>query len=148
MRANRDTTKTPVHRRHRLAGNHQTGITRAMNEQADDAAKVVLPAASIARHLPIAGSPFQRPDPGVVRALHGVSSATASALMHRMGVRQTFVAGALARSPGAKVVGPLVTLQFMPKREDVMAGIALNVPEEQLEKATALWAVFETVAPG
>jgi len=36
----------------------------------------------------------------------------------------------------------------MPKREDVMAGIAVNVPEEQLEKATALWAVFEAVEPG
>jgi len=119
-----------------------------MSERHDDATKVVVPAAAIARDLPIAGPPFLRPDPAAIDVLRGVSSATASALMHRMGVRQTFVAGAAARTPGAKVVGPIVTLQFMPKREDVMAGIALNVPEEQLEKATALWAVFETVAPG
>ena len=119
-----------------------------MNERPDEPMKFSLPAAAVARALPIAGPPFSRPDPAVIRALHGVSSATASALMHRMGVRQTFIAGALPRQPGAKVVGPVVTLQFMPKREDVMAGIALNVPEEQLEKATALWAVFETVEPG
>jgi regulator of RNase E activity RraA len=107
-----------------------------------------VPAAAIARMLPIAGPPFERPDNEVVRALQRVSSATASALMHRMGVRQTFVSGVPARQPGAKVVGPVVTLQFMPKREDVMAGIAENLPEEQLEKATALWAVFETIEPG
>lgn len=119
-----------------------------MNERLDEPTRFSLPAAAVAHALPIAGPPFQRPDPAVVRALQGVSSATASALMHRMGVRQTFIAGALPRQPRAKVVGPIVTLQFMPKREDVMAGIALNVPEEQLEKATALWAVFETVEPG
>lgn len=110
--------------------------------------KFSVPAAAIARTLPLAGPPFERPDHELIRALHRVSSATASALMHRMGVRQTFVSGVEARQPGAKVVGPVATLQFMPKREDVMAGIAVNVPEEQLEKATALWAVFETIEPG
>jgi len=119
-----------------------------MNERLDEATRFSLMAAAGAPTLPIAGPAFRRPEPAVIRALNGVSSATASALMHRMGVRQTFIAGALPRQPGTKVVGPIVTLQFMPKREDVMAGIALNVPEEQLEKATALWAVFETVAPG
>jgi regulator of RNase E activity RraA len=120
-----------------------------MKELVDDATKVSLPTAAVAQTLPIAGPSFARPDPALIRELEAVSSATASALMHRMGVRQTFVQGALARQPGAKVVGPIVTLQFMPKREDVMAGIvAQNVPEEQLEKATALWAVFDTVVPG
>jgi regulator of RNase E activity RraA len=119
-----------------------------MSEPLDDTSGLALPAADIARALPIAGPPFRRPGAAVLAALGGVSSATASALMHRMGVRQTFIAGALPRQNGVKVVGPIVTLQFMPKREDVMAGIALNVPEEQLEKATALWAVFETVEPG
>jgi regulator of RNase E activity RraA len=119
-----------------------------MSQHPDEAVKFSLPPAAIAAALPIAGPRFARPDREVVRALSRVSSATASALMHRMGVRQTFVTGVEARQPGAKVVGPVVTLQFMPKREDVMAGIAMNVPEEQLEKATALWAVFETVEPG
>lgn len=110
--------------------------------------QVKLPPADIARALPIAGPAFKRPSADLLKRLEAVSTATASALMHRMGVRQTFIHGPVTRQPGAKVVGPVVTLQFMPKREDVMAGIALNVPEEHLEKATALWAVFETVEPG
>src|SRR5436305_15317515 len=104
-----------------LAGNRppivQRGRVPGMSQLTESAINVSLPAAAIAEALPMAGPPFRRPDPATVRALAGVSSATASALMHRMGVRQTFVAGALARKPGAKVVGPIVTLQFMPKRE-------------------------------
>lgn len=120
-----------------------------MDKPLDDGSeKFVLPAAPIGRELPLSGPPFKRPDPAVIEGLQAVSSATAAALMHRMGVRQTFVEGPLPRLPGAKVVGPIVTLQFMPKREDVIAGIAERVAEEQLEKETALWAVFDTVEPG
>jgi regulator of RNase E activity RraA len=107
-----------------------------------------LPAPAIAGTLPIMGPAPERPEPQLIRQLHDVSTATAAALMHRMGVRQTFIQGPLPRSPGAKVVGPVVTLQFMPRREDVIAGIAPGTGEEQLEKATALWSVFETVQPG
>jgi regulator of RNase E activity RraA len=110
--------------------------------------KFDLPAPAIVQSLPIAGPPFARPDPALIGALHGVGTATASALMHRMGVRQTFIHGPLSRQPGAKIVGPVVTLQFMPKREDVMAGLARQVTEERLETATALWAVFEAVQQG
>jgi len=107
-----------------------------------------LPTPAIAKMLPIGGPEFARPDPELVKRLSDVSSATASAVMHRMGVRQTFIAGVAPRQPGAKVVGPAVTLQFLPKREDVVAGVAEGMAEEQVEKATALWAVFETVRPG
>src|SRR5919109_4826270 len=105
---------------------------------------VSLPAPSIARELPIAGPSFERPDPALIRQLHAVSSATAAATMHKMGVRQTFIQGPLPRQAGAKVVGPAVTLQFMPQRDDVATGVA----QEHVEKFSALWAVFETVQPG
>ncbi len=101
-----------------------------------------LPPADIA--LPISGPAVERPDPALIRDLHAVSSATASAMLHKMGVRQTFIEGPLARRPGSKVVGPAVTLQFMPQREDVASGIG----QEDTEKRGALWAVFETVEPG
>lgn len=107
-----------------------------------------LPMPLISKQLPIKGPEFRRPDAGIIRRMGEVSSATASAVMHRMGIRQTFIGGAVPRQPGAKVVGPVITLQFMPKREDVMAGVAEGMAEEQVEKATALWAVFETVQPG
>lgn len=94
--------------------------------------------------LPISGPPFERPDPQLIQQLYRVGSATASALMHKMGLRQTFIQGPLPRKPGSKVVGPAVTLQFMPQREDVASGLG----QENIEKVSALWAVFETVQPG
>ncbi len=95
-------------------------------------------------HLPISGPPFERPAPELIDRLYGVSSATASAMLHKMGIRQTFIQGPVPRKPGAKVVGPAVTLQFMPQREDIASGVA----QEQGEKRTALWSVFEAVQPG
>jgi regulator of RNase E activity RraA len=94
--------------------------------------------------LPIAGPDFARPDRALIEKLQGVSSATASAMLHKMGLRQTFIHGPLPRMPGRKVVGPAVTLQFMPQREDIASGMG----QEKTEKRTALWAVFEAVQPG
>lgn len=94
--------------------------------------------------LPISGPAFQRPDPALIDKLYGVSSATASAMLHKMGLRQTFIHGPLPRKPGSKVVGPAVTLQFMPQREDIASGMG----QENAEKVSALWAVFETVQQG
>jgi regulator of RNase E activity RraA len=94
--------------------------------------------------LPINGGDYERPDPALIERLYAVSSATASAILHKMGVRQTFIHGPVPRHPGAKVVGPAVTLQFMPQREDIASGLA----QEGSEKVSALWAVFEVVGPG
>ncbi|HMN30665.1 MAG TPA: hypothetical protein PKE45_21110, partial [Caldilineaceae bacterium] len=94
--------------------------------------------------LPIQGADFPRPDPALIDALREVSSATASAMLHKMSIRQTFVHGPLPRMPGAKIVGPAVTLQFMPQREDISSGAG----QEKTEKRTALWAVFEEVRKG
>jgi regulator of RNase E activity RraA len=94
--------------------------------------------------LPIQGKSFQRADSTLIEQLQDVSSATASAMLHRMGIRQTFVEGPRTMHPGAKVVGSVVTLQFMPQREDVVSGRG----QEHSEKWSALWAVFETVRQG
>src|SRR5262245_24216708 len=115
-----------------------------MPARPEDHLDVGRPTPAISQELPIGGPPVARPDPELIRQLYGVGSATASALMHKMGVRQTFVQGPLPRQPGAKVVGPVVTLQFMPQREDVASGMA----QEHVEKVSALWAVFDTVQPG
>src|SRR6476469_11182436 len=115
-----------------------------MAAKSEDHLDVTLPTPAISQALPIGGPPFARPDPNLIKQLYQVGSATASALMHKMGVRQTFIQGPLPRTPGAKVVGPVVTLQFMPQREDVASGMA----QEHVEKVSALWAVFDTVQPG
>lgn len=94
--------------------------------------------------LPIHGGVVPRPDAELIRAMHGVGSATASAVLHKIGVRQSFIQGPVARQPGAKIVGAALTLQFMPQREDIASGLQ----QEHGEKLSALWAVLETVQPG
>lgn len=94
--------------------------------------------------LPISGPAFARPNRAIVQRMHEVSSATASAILHKLGVRHTFIQGPQTRQPGAKVVGPAVTLQFMPQREDIASGIA----QEYVERSSALWHVLDTVQPG
>lgn len=90
---------------------------------------------------PIVGAPFVRPDPDLISVLRGVSSATASALLHRKGVRQTFIQGPSPLRMARKIVGPALTLQFMPQREDIASGKG----QENIEKRSALWSVLEEV---
>ncbi|MDX2077837.1 MAG: ribonuclease activity regulator RraA [bacterium] len=101
-----------------------------------------LPSADI--KLPIQGEAFQRADASLIAQLHAVSSATASALLSRMGIRQTFIEGPRPIFTGKKIVGSTITLQFMPQREDVASG----KNQEYSEKFSALWAVLETVQAG
>jgi regulator of RNase E activity RraA len=108
----------------------------------EEPARPALPAPKV--KLPITDGPVERPDPALVAALRGVSSATASAALHRLGVRRTFIQGPAARQGGERVVGPAVTLQFMPQREDVASG----VHQEYAERSSALWHVFDSVEPG
>ncbi|MCU0513449.1 MAG: ribonuclease activity regulator RraA [Anaerolineae bacterium] len=102
----------------------------------------ILPAPDV--RLPVSGAGFQRADADLLAQLAVVSSATASAMLHRMGIRQTFIQGPTTTRPGSKIVGSIITLQFMPQREDVASGIQ----QEYAEKYSALWAVLETVLPG
>ena len=93
---------------------------------------------------PITGGPFHRPDPSLIDAFKDVSSATASAMLHHLGIKQTFIQGPLPLKPGSKVIGPALTLQFMPQREDIASGEG----QEYIEQRSALWAVLEEVEPG
>lgn len=93
--------------------------------------------------LPVTGAPVTRPDPALLARLERVSSATASAVLHGLGIRQTFAQGPVARIPGAKIVGTAITLQFLPQREDIMSGVG----QEEIEQFSALWSVLETIQP-
>lgn len=94
--------------------------------------------------LPITGGAYPRPEAPLLQQLHAVSSATASAELHKLGVRRTFIQGPVSRRPGSKIVGSAVTLQFMPQREDIASGIA----QEEIEQRSALWHVLDSVEPG
>lgn len=95
--------------------------------------------------LPIKGADYERPSPELLARFNAVSSATASAQMHRMGLRRTFVRGPRPLRPGQQAVGSALTLQFMPKREDI--GLT-GAEQERGEKRTALWSVIEAARPG
>jgi len=95
-------------------------------------------------YLPVSGprGPSARVDQ--IAALQHISSATAAAVLHHMGVRQTTISGPVTTQPGRKIVGPAVTLTFMPQREDLASGLQ----QENAEKESALWHVLDAILPG
>jgi len=94
--------------------------------------------------IDIAYEDIKRPPKELVEALcQNVSSATAAGELSRLGIRDPFIQGVECRTPGVKVVGPAVTLQFMPKREDLYGEGEYVDPERQLHRH-----VLYTAAPG
>jgi regulator of RNase E activity RraA len=75
-----------------------------------------------------------RPDPALVRALAGIGSATVSSELNRLGVRSAYISGPVSWTPGVTVAGPALTLQFMPKREDLYQVDEYAEPEKQLHR--------------
>ncbi len=75
-----------------------------------------------------------RPPVELVRALQAMGSATACSTLHHVGVRDTFIQGPVAWSGGRSVAGPALTLQFMPKREDLYGEGEYNDAEKQLHR--------------
>ena len=63
-----------------------------------------------------------------------IGSATAAGELSRLGIKDPQILGPISRSPGAKVVGPAITLQFMPKREDQYDVDEYRDPEKQLHR--------------
>jgi regulator of RNase E activity RraA len=79
-------------------------------------------------------SDIQRPPQALIEGLTGIGSATAAGELARLGIRDPHIQGPVARTPGKSVVGPALTLQFMPKREDQYAVDEYADPEKQLHR--------------
>jgi regulator of RNase E activity RraA len=62
---------------------------------------------------------IERPSKELVEQVRQVGTATASATLAHMGIRDCFMKGPTTWNPGKCVAGPAVTLQMMPKREDL-----------------------------
>jgi regulator of RNase E activity RraA len=75
-----------------------------------------------------------RPPAELVAGLAAVGSATASSELSRLGVRNAHIQGPVSFSPGVSVAGPALTLQFMPKREDLYPVDEYAEPERQLHR--------------
>ena len=83
---------------------------------------------------PVVTKDITRPNPSLIAALQGIGSATATGELKRLGIRNAFIQGPVCATPGASIVGPAITLQFMPKREDLYPEAEYVDPERQLHR--------------
>ena len=72
-----------------------------------------------------------RPDRALSDRLAEIGAATAASELNRMGLRNTHIRGAVSMRPGKSVAGPALTLQCMPKREDLFEGGEYDNPDLQ-----------------
>ncbi|MAS38254.1 MAG: ribonuclease activity regulator RraA [Anaerolineaceae bacterium] len=79
-------------------------------------------------------SDIQRPPKEIIDGLAHIGSATAAGELSRLGIRDPQIRGPLPYSAGKTVVGPALTLQFMPKREDQYGQDEYADPEKQLHR--------------
>ncbi len=77
---------------------------------------------------------IQRPPRVLVDGLAKVGSAVASGALFRLGIRNPHICGPRPMTPGASVAAPALTLQFMPKREDLYGDSEYADPEKQLHR--------------
>jgi regulator of RNase E activity RraA len=84
--------------------------------------------------MSVEGQEISRPDPELVAALARIGSATASGELAKLGVRSAHITGPVSHTPGVVAAGPALTLQFMPKREDLYSVDEYADPEKQLHR--------------
>ncbi len=77
---------------------------------------------------------IQRPARELIAGLAAIGSATAAGELSRLGIRDPHLRGITNWTPGKVAVGPALTLQFMPKREDQYKVDEYSDPEVQLHR--------------
>ncbi len=77
---------------------------------------------------------IERPPAEIIDGLRHIGSATAAGELKRLGIQNPHVLGPVPFTPGRSVVGPALTLQFMPQREDVYDQDEYADPESQLHR--------------
>lgn len=77
---------------------------------------------------------IQRPPKELIDGLANIGSATASGELSRLGIRDPHIRGPLPWTSGKSIVGPALTLQFMPKREDQYGEGEYEDREKQLHR--------------
>lgn len=77
---------------------------------------------------------IKRPSRELVAALAKVGSATAAGELYHLGLRNSQIRGPVAHTKGRCIAGPALTLQFMPKREDIYGVDEYDEPEKQLHR--------------
>ncbi|TZG31227.1 ribonuclease activity regulator RraA [Agrobacterium sp. B1(2019)] len=77
---------------------------------------------------------IKRPPREWVEAIKKIGAATSSSQLSKMGIRNTHICGPVSKREGAVMCGPALTLQFVPKREDLQDADEYAQPEKQLHR--------------
>ncbi len=78
---------------------------------------------------------FERIDQGLIERLREIGTANIAGTLAKKGIRNPHMAGLTPFNPGKSVAGQAVTLQFMPKREDLHWGDEYAAsPERELHR--------------
>jgi regulator of RNase E activity RraA len=77
---------------------------------------------------------IKRPPQHHIEGLRQIGTATATGVLARLGIRNAHLLGPVSFSPGRTIAGPALTLQFMPKREDLYGEDEYADPEKQLHR--------------
>jgi regulator of RNase E activity RraA len=83
---------------------------------------------------PVETRDIERPPQSLIDSLKEIGSATAAGELKRLGIRNVHMQGPVPMTPGASIVGPALTLQFMPKREDLYGDGEYRDVEKQLHR--------------
>jgi regulator of RNase E activity RraA len=82
---------------------------------------------------------FERPSKHITDALAKIGSATVAGTLAKKGIRNPHFTGLKPFTADKKLCGPAVTLQFMPKREDVHWGDEYSsAPERELHRTAMI----------
>lgn len=75
---------------------------------------------NLVEHLSkMSSTDITRPDPALCEALRQIGSATVAGELYNLGVTRPHMAGLTSWRPGKEIAGPALTLQCMPKRQDL-----------------------------
>ncbi|MET3601157.1 ribonuclease activity regulator RraA [Martelella mangrovi] len=80
---------------------------------------------------------IERPPKELVKALADIGTATISGEMHKLGIRDPYICGPVPFCGNREIptiAGPALTLQFLPKREDVYDIDEYENPEAQMHR--------------
>jgi len=75
-----------------------------------------------------------RPPRDIVVALREIGAATVAGALGHLGIRNPHIRGPVSQKAGASVAGPALTLQMMPKREDLYDEDEYSDQEKQLHR--------------
>jgi len=79
-------------------------------------------------------SDIVRPPKELIEGLKEIGAATVAGTLGHMGFRNPHMVGPVVQNPGKSIVGPALTLQFLPQRPDLFSEGEYADPETQLHR--------------